>query len=96
MRFHVIDAMYNLLLGTAKNMTKLWCELGFFHPATFKKYSRKLMQSMFPWIEVAYHLILLQVFMVLLLTSGVAGHVLAVVCEGYSNTLHLCNKYQSC
>ena len=27
-RFHVIDAMHNQLLGTAKNVTRIWCELG--------------------------------------------------------------------
>ena len=27
-RFHVIDAMHNLLLGTAKNITRIWCEKG--------------------------------------------------------------------
>ena len=27
-QFHVIDAMHNLLLGTAKNMMHIWCENG--------------------------------------------------------------------
>ena len=27
-RFHLVDAMHNLLLGTAKNITKIWCESG--------------------------------------------------------------------
>ena len=27
-RYHVIDAMHNLLLGTAKNVTRIWCESG--------------------------------------------------------------------
>ena len=27
-RFHVVDAMHNLLLGTAKNVTRIWCETG--------------------------------------------------------------------
>ena len=28
LRFHVVDAMHNLLLGTAKNITRIWCETG--------------------------------------------------------------------
>lgn len=27
-RFHVVDAIHNLLLGTAKNMMWIWCENG--------------------------------------------------------------------
>ena len=31
-RFHVVDAMHNLLLGTAKNVTRIWCESGLLSP----------------------------------------------------------------
>ena len=27
-RFHIVDAMHNLLLGTAKNVIRIWCESG--------------------------------------------------------------------
>lgn len=41
-RFHVIDAMHNLLLGTAKNMTKLWCELGFLSSSNLQEIQQKV------------------------------------------------------
>ena len=31
-RFHVVNAMHNLLLGTAKNMTRIRCESGLLFP----------------------------------------------------------------
>ena len=55
--FHVVDAMHNLLLGTAKNMTRIWCESGLLSPITYTKFSRKLMQSMCHLMLVAFHLI---------------------------------------
>ena len=54
-RFHVVDAMHNLLLGTAKKVTRIWCESGLLSPRELQNIQSIVNSINVPLMRVVFH-----------------------------------------